>query len=86
MNLPRGMHSCPTRADGEHVLFAHAVTGTLCQERQRGHYHKCWSCAHRNGIWSHNGARNGLPRAKLPRKLTPPRSASGVGAVPDARP
>ena len=45
---PNGMHTCPTRVDGTPVLFAHAVTKTMCQDRQRGLYHKCFMCVHNN--------------------------------------
>jgi hypothetical protein len=89
MNLPRGMRSCPTRADGEPVLFTHAVTPSLCQDRQRGHYHKCWSCAHMNGAASHNGARHALPLTSLlrnPKQPSRAKSIPGVGVAPSARP
>ena len=41
--------SCPTRPDDVEALIAQTITGSMCQSRQRGLYHKCWSCAHRNG-------------------------------------
>ena len=44
-----GLHSCPTRIDGTAVRFSHAVTSTMCQGRQREHYHKCFTCVHKNG-------------------------------------
>ncbi len=40
---------CPTRADGVETLIAHWIAPSCCQERQRTHYHKCFTCAHRNG-------------------------------------
>lgn len=40
--------SCPTRADGTEVLIAHRITEQTCQARQRGMYHKCFSCAFQN--------------------------------------
>jgi hypothetical protein len=43
-----GMHVCPTRIDRTPVLFAHKVTMGQCQDRQRGHYHKCFTCAWNN--------------------------------------
>ena len=46
--IPEGMHLCPTRVDGTPVLFAHTVSGPMCQQRQRDHYHKCFTCAHSN--------------------------------------
>ena len=45
-----GLQMCPTRIDGHTVLFAHKVTPGQCQDRQRGHYHKCWTCAHNNAL------------------------------------
>ncbi len=50
-----GLQMCPTRLDGHAVLFAHKVTQGQCQDRQRGHYHKCWTCAHNNAIAGANG-------------------------------
>lgn len=46
---PNGeMHVCPTRIDRTPVLFAHKVSNGQCQDRQRGHYHKCFTCAWNN--------------------------------------
>ena len=50
------LQMCPTRLDGHRVLFAHKVTPVQCQDRQRGHYHKCWTCAHNNALSKSNGA------------------------------
>ena len=47
-DVPAGMHVCPPRVDGAPVLFAHTVTVPMCQQRQREHYHKCFTCAHNN--------------------------------------
>ena len=44
------LHVCPTRIDRAAVLFAHRVSKAMCQSRQRGHYHKCFSCAW-NNVW-----------------------------------
>jgi hypothetical protein len=30
------------------VLFAHKVSAGQCQDRQRGQYHKCFTCAYNN--------------------------------------
>lgn len=43
-----GERACPTRADGAMPLFQHRVTLSQCQSKQRGMYHKCFSCAHAN--------------------------------------
>jgi hypothetical protein len=41
----RLLRVCPTRIDHAPVLFAHKVVAGVCQDRQRGHYHKCFTCA-----------------------------------------
>lgn len=46
---------CPTRVDGAPVLFAHKVTQGQCQDRQRGQYHKCFTCAYNNAYVAKNG-------------------------------
>lgn len=53
---PNGMHVCPTRTDGHSVLFAHSITPGMCQDRQRGHYHKCFACVHNNARANGNGS------------------------------
>jgi hypothetical protein len=50
-----GLQMCPTRIDGHTVLFAHKVTQGQCQDRQRGQYHKCWTCVHNNALAGKNG-------------------------------
>ncbi len=72
---PAGMRECPTRADGARALFAHVIDLATCQERQRGHYHKCPTCAFGNARNGHalplvalNGfARNGQSHEPAPR-------------------
>ena len=39
---------CPTREDDAEVLIAHTIDAPTCQKRQRGLYHKCFACVHRN--------------------------------------
>lgn len=46
--LPQGLQLCPTRIDAAPVLFAHVVSPQMCQQRQRDHYHKCFTCVHNN--------------------------------------
>ena len=46
---------CPTRIDGETALFAHQVTRSQCQTRQRECFHKCFTCAHNNAYVAANG-------------------------------
>jgi hypothetical protein len=58
-NPVNGLHACPTRIDGAPVLFAHKVTQGQCQDRQRGHYHKCYACVHNNALRSADGRANG---------------------------
>ncbi len=50
MNQPPQGQSrlCPTRTDDRPVLFAHRLSVTQCQSRQRGSYHKCYTCAFSN--------------------------------------
>jgi hypothetical protein len=49
------LQMCPTRIDGAPVLFAHKVTQGQCQDRQRGSYHKCFTCAFNNAYVAKNG-------------------------------
>lgn len=79
-NTPLGMRICPTRADGEAALFAHVIPVSTCQERQRGHFHKCPSCSHRNG------APQAEPSDLIPRPVLPEltRTAGGPSALPQA--
>jgi hypothetical protein len=46
----QSLNSCPTRIDGHSVLFAHQVTESMCQKRQRDGYHKCFTCVHNNRV------------------------------------
>lgn len=46
---------CPTRVDRAPVLFAHKVSPGQCQDRQRGSYHKCFTCAFNNAYVAKNG-------------------------------
>lgn len=40
--------ACPTRAEGQTPLFQHTLTVSQCQSKQRGLYHKCFTCVHAN--------------------------------------
>ena len=53
--MTTGLQLCPTRIDGAPVLFAHKVTQGQCQDRQRGQYHKCFTCAYNNAYVAKNG-------------------------------
>jgi hypothetical protein len=46
MNASDASRTCPTRADGTEVLIAHRIPVATCQTRQRGMYHKCFTCAY----------------------------------------
>lgn len=63
---------CPTRSDGTPALVAHKVDPARCQERQRQHYHKCFTCAWNNA----HVARFGEPVTG-----SDVRVAGGVGAA-----
>ncbi len=49
------LQMCPSRIDGAPVLFAHKVTQGQCQDRQRGSYHKCFTCAFNNAYVAKHG-------------------------------
>ena len=54
---------CPTRTDGQVALFMHRVTAAQCQSRQRGNFHRCFTCAYNNAYV----AKHGLPpEAEVP--------------------
>ena len=55
---------CPTRIDGGAALFAHRVTLDQCQDRQRGRYHKCFTCVYNNAYV----AIHGLPQPTQPER------------------
>lgn len=60
------LQMCPTRIDGAPVLFAHKVTQAQCQDRQRGSYHKCFTCAFNNAYVAKHG--KPAPVAELPER------------------
>ncbi len=69
-DIPEGMHLCPTRVDAAPVLFAHTVTRPMCQQRQREHYHKCFTCVHNNAqADSRRVLLDVLTRLEKPRKV-----------------
>ncbi len=72
---PEALRQCPTLPDESAVLIAQTITRVMCQDRQRGLYHKCWSCALRNGS-APAVARK--PLAKLP--AVPVLDLSAAGA------
>jgi hypothetical protein len=55
-NERTALQLCPTRVDGAPVLFAHKVSRGQCQDRQRGRYHKCFTCVHNNAYTAVNGS------------------------------
>ena len=61
---------CPTRIDQATVLFAHKVTRAQCQDRQRGQYHKCFTCAYNNAYVNTHGTPAALtPAPKKPEQV-----------------
>ncbi len=46
---------CPTRIDHAPALFTHKVNEGTCQDRQRGRYHKCYTCAYNNAYVAARG-------------------------------
>ncbi len=62
----RDLQMCPTRVDGATVLFAHKVHAGQCQDRQRGQYHKCFTCAWNNAYVAQHGKPE-QTAARLPR-------------------
>jgi hypothetical protein len=69
------LRQCPTRVDGSAVLFAHKVSQGQCQDRQRGRYHKCFTCVHNNAL-------AGRPVAAANPKLLLPAAAKSAPALP----
>ncbi len=69
-NRTEPTRQCPTRTDGADSLIAHEIAPGTCQERQRKHYHKCYTCAHRNAA-EVNG-RAGAKAAPILEKVPPP--------------
>ncbi len=77
MTQPQGQSRiCPNRIDDRSVLFAHKVSIALCQDRQRGRYHKCYTCAHNNALAANQGR---SPRKTKPQSETQP---SELGSCP----
>lgn len=68
---PTELRTCPTRIDGASVLFAHKVTSSACQQRQREGYHKCFTCAYNRAYVAEHG---------------PPAAVAAVPAAPAAEP
>ncbi len=68
-----GLQLCPTRIDGAPALFAHKVTQAQCQERQRGQYHKCFTCAFNNAYV----AKNGKPAVEAQKTTQPDQARVG---------
>ncbi len=41
--------ACPTRVDGVTPLIQQRLTESQCRSKQRGLYHKCFTCSLANG-------------------------------------
>jgi len=77
MNQPQGQSRvCPTRVDDRPVLFAHKLSAGQCQDRQRGRYHKCYTCVHNNAWVSARGVRDAKQKAPAP-------AEAGAGEKPE---
>ena len=61
---------CPTRIDAAAALFTHRVTAKQCQDRQRGRYHKCFTCAFNNEYVAVHGPPENRPRVPRTRLAT----------------
>lgn len=62
---------CPTRVDGASVLFAHKVSLGQCQDRQRGKYHKCFTCVHNNALAGNSAPGAPANGVALPKLVIP---------------
>ena len=58
---------CPTRIDGRAALFVHKVSKVQCQDRQRGHYHKCYACIYNNAYVAVHGLPTPAPTEEVVR-------------------
>ena len=83
-NTPKGMRICPTRSDGGEALFTHVITLSTCQDRQRGHFHKCSTCSFRNGA-EQAGPSDLIPRPELPAVPRAVERAAPKPLAPQAR-
>jgi hypothetical protein len=57
---------CPTRTDDRPALFAHKVNQAQCQDRQRGRYHKCYTCVFNNAWVASKGRPGNQLRSTAP--------------------
>ena len=86
MTAPHPVHRmCPTRSDSRASLVVHKVTVVQCQDRQRGRYHKCYTCVFNNAtIAKRPGPAPARPilAAATPPIVDLPLSASTPAAAP----
>ena len=77
MSQPQGQSRvCPTRIDERPVLFAHKVSAGQCQDRQRGRYHKCYTCVHNNAQVAARGTKGAKQKGSAP-------AEAGAGEKPE---
>ena len=69
---PEDLRDCPTRADGSPTLLAHRVSKPKCQSRQRGMFHKCFSCAWLNARVAEHGPPETAGQIPLPAETKAP--------------
>ena len=67
---------CPTRIDGANSLFAHRVTVSQCQDRQRGRYHKCFTCVYNNAFTAVHGRPDQAAKGAGASKVKPKTAAA----------
>ena len=70
-------NSCPTRIDGVATLFAHTVSRSQCQSRQRDSFHKCFTCVHNNAYAAAHG--DGSANKAKSKRTTTKASATANG-------
>ena len=67
---------CPTRIDRRPALVIHKVTTSQCRDRQRGQYHKCYTCAYNHAFVAKYGEpqvkKGKVEPANLPKLLEVP--------------
>ena len=63
-------------------MIEHRIAPSTCQERQRKHYHKCFTCVHRNAGRGGSAGSAVLPPVK---RVARPEEAEAEEARPAAR-
>lgn len=82
---PADPRQCPTRQDGRQALFTHRVTEAECQSRQRGFFHRCFTCAYNNSWVARNGPPVSPAPSRTPAEAAEPTEPSAFGVETGAR-